>query len=161
MISQVMDESELSNEDTPQLDEVVGQSSGHADWEDLVEVEGKDDHEMESVRRSLISIDVIVGEEIKTRISVDSGATYSCISQEMYETLVTRKQILGELPVSRLKLRGAVGKKWIDVRRQVLIEMTWEGQKYHVVVLVINGLFSQAILGLDWLRENKMMIDCE
>lgn len=153
-----------TNKDSRRVREEGNRSAcgnGHVEWKDLVESEGEENQEMEPRRDSLISIDVIVGDEVKMKMEIDTGATYSCISKEMYEKLQVRKRILGELPVSKLKLRGAVKKRWIEVRRQVLIEIKWWNQKYYVVALVIDGLFLLAILGLDWLRENKMLIDCE
>lgn len=54
----------------------------------------------------------------------------------------------------------AAGKRTILVRKKIMVEMVWNGKMYLVVMLVVDGLFSPVILGLNWLRDNKIIIDC-
>lgn len=127
-------------------------------WEDLFEEEeGKNKVEF---RQSLIKIDIVIGQELKIKTVVDTGATHCCINKNLYEDLIERKCVVGELPVSGFKLMVAVGKRFVKVYKQVLIEMEWEHHKYMVIALVAEGLFSSIILGLDWMRENKITIHC-
>lgn len=134
---------------------------GHATWEDLVENEDGRSEEIELSRNPLIWIEVIIGGILEVKAVIDSGATHSCINIEMYKPLLEMKRIMGELPVSKLKLIGAVGKRTTDVRRQIMMEMVWSSQRYTVVALVVDGLFSSLVLGLDGLRDNRITIDSD
>lgn len=75
--------------------------------------------------------------------------------------LLEKNSVMGELPVSQLKLISAVGRRRIAIHKQIMIEIGWSHQSYVIVALVLEGLFSSMILGLDWLRSNKIIIDCE
>lgn len=89
---------------------------------------------------------------------MDTGATYSCINKELYDKLYEKKYVMGELPVSNLKLIGAAGRRLITVTKQTMIEMCWCQRKYGIIVLVVDKLFSSLFLGLDWLRGNNIII---
>lgn len=54
-----------------------------------------------------------------------------------------------------------MGKRRISICKQGMIEMTWSGRQYYLVTFIVAELFSSLILGLDWLRENCIIIDCE
>lgn len=92
---------------------------------------------------------------------IDTGATYSCISDNFYERLQEEKLIKGELPVQKVTLIVAVGRRVINVNKQVLVEMKWNNHIYQVCALVVPGLFTPMILGLNWLRENLILINCK
>lgn len=81
----------------------------HATREDLVDEEDENLEEREPMRNSLLWIDVTIGEELEVKAVVDTGATHSCIIKEMYNTLLERKYIMGELPVVKLKLTFVTG----------------------------------------------------
>lgn len=53
--------------------------------------------------------------------------------------------------MTKVKLVIAVGRKKIDVNKQIMMEMIWDNKKYMVVALVVKDLFSSLVLGLDWL----------
>lgn len=54
-----------------------------------------------------------------------------------------------------------MGSKRVEVRKQIAIEMTWENEVYHVMAFVVSGLFTSMVLGLSWLRESRIIVDCD
>lgn len=102
-----------------------------------------------------------IGENGKISAVVDTGATYSCISSNFYDKLAEEREIKGELPVQQIKLMMAVGNKKIEIKKQVILEMTWDDLSYNVLMLVVPGLFTSLVLGLNWLRENLILILCK
>lgn len=155
----VIPQKEVKREGIDEGYQKQGRESGHASWEDLVEEE-EEEHDVAGVSGdSLMGINVILGDQEEQRVIIDCGATYSCINKELYQILSEKNKILGELPVINLKLGVAVGKRMVVVRQQVMVEMIWNSKVYLVVMLVVEGLFLPVILGLNWLRENKILID--
>lgn len=128
------------------------------EWEDLFEEE-EVNKEME-VRSSLIKIDIEIEPEWKLKAVIDTGATQCCINKDLYEDLKERKYIKGELPVSGVKLLVAVGRRFVKVKIQVLFDIKWKDKHYLIRAWVVEGFFSLIILGLDWMRENKIVINC-
>lgn len=108
---------------------------------------------------SLIKVDVEVG-GIPVETVIDTGATHSCINGDLYNRLVESKGLQGELPVTSLQLTTAVGKKKIKVKKQVWVHVVWNSRGSDMKCLVVPGLFAQMLLGLDWLRTSRIMIDC-
>lgn len=128
----------------------------HATWEDLfIEEETKEDTEMRS-RDELIKVEVILGKRTRVNAVVDTGATHTCIDVELYNKLKQEEDLLGELPTVNVKLLGAVGKKRIQVRKQVALNIRLGDESYNLVVLVVEGLFTDMIIGMDWLRINRV-----
>lgn len=145
-----------------EIDETENSEQGshkHATWEDLV-IEEEEETEKEG-RTSLIRLDVLIGGKIEIQAVVGAGANHTCINKELYDRLCEDESVLGELPVSQLKLISAVGKRRIEIRKQVALELRWSDKTYVVVALVVEGLFASMILGLDWLRSNNVVINCE
>ena len=54
---------------------------------------------------------------------VDSGSQVTCISERVYQDLLSSGPIY-ELPVSNVQVLTAVGKKVTSVRKQVMLSMT-------------------------------------
>lgn len=102
-----------------------------------------------------------MGSALRLEAIIDSGATYSCVNSELYDKLLEEGAIKGELPVQNVKLVVAVGKRRIEVRKQVVVEITWSTKRYIVLTFVVKDLFTSLVLGLNWLRENRVLIDCE
>lgn len=48
--------------------------------------------------KPLIGIETTIGEQVELKAVIDSGATHSCINDEMYTKLLRMKKIIGELP---------------------------------------------------------------
>lgn len=133
----------------------------HATREDLIG--GGSDKIQETGIKSepLIWINVEVGENLNIYEVIDSGATHSCIDQELYDKLLELNRIKGELPVSKVNLIIAAGRRKIRVNKQVMFEISLLYQKYNVLAFVVADLFTPMVLGLNWLREHKIVIDCE
>lgn len=108
---------------------------------------------------ALIRIDVNIGEEVVQAV-IDTGATYCCINQEMYDNLAETGRVKGELPLIKVKLATAIGKKKFKIDRQVWLEIKFGNKSSHVVMFVVPGLFAPMIMGLNWLRRAKIVIDC-
>lgn len=60
-----------------------------------------------------------------------------------------------------MKLIIAVGSRRVEIKKQAILEMTWNNETYNVMVFVVAGLFTSLVLGLNWLRENRIIVDCE
>lgn len=88
---------------------------------------------------------------------IDTGATRSCVNKDFYIRLKEEGEILGELPVINFKLAIAVGKKKVKVDKQIMTNMIWCQQVYSVIFLVVDNLFADVILGLNWLKENEII----
>lgn len=54
-----------------------------------------------------------------------------------------------ELPVQNIRLVVAVGKKRVEVRRQVLMQLIWNHRIYNVLALDVRGLFTDLVIGLN------------
>lgn len=127
--------------------------------EDLWEEEMEELPNAEIVLDPLITVDVTIGGEVMKAV-IDTGATYSCISQELYENLREMRMIKGELPMCKVQLITAVGRKRIKVDKQVYIEIILNAIGSNVMMFVVPGLFTPILMGLNWLREARIMIDC-
>lgn len=140
-----------------------GEESGHATIEYLIEEEegGEDGNRFRMNGGPLIWINVNIGEDLRVEAIIDSGATYSCVDSELYDKLLEEGAIKGELPVHNVKLVIAVGKRRVEIKKQVVVEIIWARRKYRVLTLVVKGLFTSLVLGLNWLRGNRVIIDCE
>lgn len=138
----------------------VGESIKHATLEDLMEEEEEMPDE-ERVMEPLMKLNVEVGEKLKTGAIIDTRATHSCIDHELYEKLAEIGGVEGELPVSKVKLITAVERRRVKIHKQVMFDIVMESRKYRVMAFVIRNLFTPMLLGLNWLREYKVQIDCE
>lgn len=134
---------------------------GHATWEELLEGEEKVPEGCGRSKESLMWIKIMVGREREVKAIIDYGATHSCMDGKFYEELKELGCVEGELPVINIKLTLAAGKRKIIVYKQVMIEMNWLGKQYHLVKLIVADLFYPLVLGLDWLKSNGIVIDCE
>lgn len=113
----------------------------------------------EVVGDPLIMAEVVIG-GVVTNAVMDTGATYSCVSDEMYESLKVAGRIKGELPTCKVQLTMAVGKKKVKVAKQIWVEVMFRDKSSYVVLLVVPGLFTSVLMGLNWLREAHIKIDC-
>lgn len=133
---------------------------GHATLDDLAADVDADGGEMVRKKVFLVWIDVQIGEAEKIGALIDTGATMSCVSGMFYEKLQELNAIRGELPVQQVKLTMAVGCRKVEIKKQIVMEMSWEGETYMVVAFVVTGLFTAVVLGCNWLAEHKMVVDC-
>lgn len=127
--------------------------------EDLCEEETEDLKEKSLNVNPLIMVEVRIGNETLKAV-VDTGASYCCIRQEEYAKLKAMGNLDGELPVCQVQLITAIGKKKFKVNTQVWVELIFGNKRSRVVMFVVPGLFAPVVLGLNWLRESKLMIDC-
>lgn len=127
--------------------------------DDLWEEEMEDLPSAKMIFDPLITVEVIIG-GISMKAVIDTGATYSCISHELYEKLIAMKSIKSELPTSKIQLITAVGKRRIKVNKQVWVEVILNAKGSDIMMFVVPGLFTRMLMGLNWLRESRVMIDC-
>lgn len=107
----------------------------------------------------LIMVEVNIGGEI-TKAVIDTGATYSCISLEMYEKLRETGRLKGELPLCKVQLTTAIGRKKFKVDKQIWVEIMFGARGSNVLMFFVPGLFAPVLMGLNWLREVGIIIDC-
>lgn len=98
--------------------------------------------------------------EIGVNVLVDSGSEVTALSEQFYEELKTRGKII-ELPVSNLTVSVAVGKKVTTIRRQIQLTLDIGTLKLSSPFLVVPGLTTNVLVGIDWLTKFKGVIDTE
>lgn len=98
-------------------------------------------------------------EGLPTAALVDTGSDVSCVSEEMWQAIITAKRRPPTLPVTAIQLRGAVGQKSCRIILQSDLEVSLEGRKHRVAGLIVKDLIKPVILGADWLTEVGAIID--
>lgn len=99
-----------------------------------------------------------LGEE-KWTVWVDTGAEYSVVREECFVKLTEKKLVKECLPVSKVKLYGALGRKGERVTKQILVDATHNDKKLEIRCLVVKGLFTDMIIGMDFIRKVQAVID--
>ncbi|XP_049804835.1 calponin homology domain-containing protein DDB_G0272472-like [Schistocerca nitens] len=84
---------------------------------------------------------------------VDTGSEAYAISKRLYEQILKAKVNLPSFPVSGVRIVNAVGAKSKPIKEQVLITFEIEEEEYEATFLVVTGLNTSIILGIDWLNE--------
>lgn len=124
----------------PDITSIGIYDNGHATREDLMEEDESTSNEVKRNER-LIRMSVDIGFEDDIYAVIDTGATHSCISPPLYVKLREGKLILGELPVRKVTLVVAVGKRIENVNKRVVFEMKWNGDSYNVHALGCSHLW--------------------
>lgn len=132
----------------------------HATLDDLIEEEDMGESEEHRLEEPLMRVDVNIGELIYTKAVIDTGATMTCISLEMCDRLRETNTLEGELPVSAVNLITALRNRKVRVQRQVMFNLVIEDRKYMTLAFVVKDLFVPVLLGLNWLKDNQVMINC-
>jgi hypothetical protein len=86
----------------------------------------------------------------------DSGATYSCIDQELAKEL----EILIPLPVP-IPLETAKKGKAVTVRERVTLDFHLDGYRFSDEFMVIPDLSSQLIIGVATMQKWRFKLDFE
>jgi transposase InsO family protein len=92
---------------------------------------------------------------------IDTGSEISCVSELFFEQVKQKNPNIPVLPVPAITITGAVGTRERTAKQQVLLTVglgSWTGD---IVFIVVPGLIREIILGIDWLQENKVNIDCD
>lgn len=91
---------------------------------------------------------------------IDTGSEITCISEDLYNEFKKGKKII-ELPVSNIAVYGAVGRKTTTIRKQIQLTIKVGDQEIQFPFLVVPGLSTKLIGGVDWQSKFKMSIDFE
>lgn len=107
----------------------------------------------------------IVSPRIKANIGdceiavlVDCGSEVTAVSENFYDQLKTNIKI-AELPVSNLTVNVAVGNKSTTIKRQIQLKLCIGKEVLESPFLVIPGLDTNVLVGIDWLSRFKCVID--
>lgn len=92
------------------------------------------------------------------QILLDSGSEVSCISQNTYNTITNNENIYPLLPLTGVHLTGAMGQRSHRITSQVYVPFTIDNKEYDAVLLIVNKLAKQCILGTDWFQQNKAQL---
>ena len=84
----------------------------------------------------------------------------SLISQISFNR-IKDKQDVKILPVTNTALNGAFGKNTIKIKKQVFVPIKIGNSMIQTILLVVNDLNFEIILGFDWILENNVIIDAE
>ncbi|OXU16426.1 hypothetical protein TSAR_016669 [Trichomalopsis sarcophagae] len=91
-------------------------------------------------------------EELNFECLIDSGSNATLISQAAFER-IKNKTSVKVLPVSNTYLTGAFGKRSEKIKKQLYsLEMK-------TILLVVGNLVYDIILGIDWIVENRVIIN--
>ncbi|XP_049962152.1 uncharacterized protein LOC126482217 [Schistocerca serialis cubense] len=84
---------------------------------------------------------------------VDTGSEACAVSKRLYEQVLKANISLPSFPVSGVRIVNALGARSKPIKEQVLITFEVEGEEYEATFLVVAGLNTSIILGIDWLNE--------
>lgn len=94
----------------------------------------------------------------KISVLLDSGSEVTCISESLYEEL-KNIQGISELPVSNIAVLLAIGKKRTTIKKQVQLKFMIGTLEFEYIFLVVSGLSSEILVGIDWLYHFSAIID--
>lgn len=89
---------------------------------------------------------------------LDSGSQVTCISEELYNQLCSIGKF-DELPTSKLYVATAIGKKATTIRKQILIEISMNDNKFLYPFLVVPHLSTNVIFGHDWFVRDDVILN--
>jgi predicted aspartyl protease len=99
-----------------------------------------------------------VGEERLIAI-LDTGAEISLVPERIFEDLLAKGVRAPQLPVVNGALITAFGSRTKRIKRQTLIEFERDGFSYEQVFMIAPNLVPDAILGINFLKENNVVIN--
>ena len=91
---------------------------------------------------------------------LDSGSEVTCVSETLVNELVNKGKLV-KLPVSNLSLCVAVGGKATTIKQQVQIACKIEEKSSEFPFLIVPGLATDILIGMDWLDAFGCIIDLE
>lgn len=90
---------------------------------------------------------------------LDTGSDVSCISESLFLQLKTSNQNLSILPVKALQIRGAIGQRSTKIQQMIILPIKIGEIVFETQMLIVNNLIRSIILGFDWMKLNKIIID--
>ena len=97
---------------------------------------------------------------VYAKIMIDTAANVSLIdSIELHKIQEKSMKIIPTLPVNNIVLIGAAGRQNKTLRKQVMLELTSNGETISIEFLVANGLPFTMLIGCDMLRKYSAIID--
>lgn len=98
----------------------------------------------------------VSGHQVKCLL--DSGSNITCISELCYQKMI-KITYVRTLPITNLFISGAFGKKSQRVKKQTLITLEMGPIDIDTVLVVVQDLSHEIIIGSDWLSVNNAIID--
>jgi hypothetical protein len=92
---------------------------------------------------------------------LDCGAEASLINGELFNQLMEDGVEILTLPISNCVLEAAFGAKSRRITKQALLQFSIDSCTYEVVALVAPSLSMEIILGVDFLKQYRIMVDFE
>lgn len=123
---------------------------------DINENDGKINENCECIKCNCPKMQVKIGEN-KIKCICDTGSQITCISEEFEEKI--DKKIKECLPISNIVIRGAFKARTVRVKKQISTTLEVGPLKLKTIFLVVPNLTSDMILGSNWFKENKVIID--
>jgi hypothetical protein len=103
-------------------------------------------------------VEVIVGKRNVTCL-LDCGAEASLINGELFNQLMEYGIEIFTLPISNCVLEAVFGAKSRRITKQALLELSIDSCTYEVVALDAPRLSMEVILGVDVLKQYRIMVD--
>jgi predicted aspartyl protease len=90
---------------------------------------------------------------------LDTRAEISLMPEKIFESLLAKCLKVPQLPVVNGALITAFGNRTKRIKRQALVEFKINGFSYEQVFMIAPNLVPDAILGVNFLKENNVVID--
>lgn len=92
---------------------------------------------------------------------LDTGASVSCISEQLFLELQQEFKHLPVLPVPQTCIVGAAGKKSLMINKQVMLNLRRGAFRTDWGFLVVKSLLKPIILGMDFITRHVTSVDFE
>lgn len=92
---------------------------------------------------------------------IDTGASVSCVSEQLFADLLKEFKHLPVLPVPQTCIVGATGKKSSMINKQVLLNLRKGGFTTDWDFLVVKSLLKPIIIGMDFVTRHVTTVDFE
>jgi len=77
---------------------------------------------------------------------IDTGSCETCISDAMYERL-RQEDDVQVLPVANLRVYNPIGNKYVQIKKQIYVEIEIDQLKIDTVFLVVPQLTADILIG--------------
>lgn len=102
-------------------------------------------------------LNIAVGKHIFSAV-LDSGSPVSVISDNAFERCMEIYNC-PVLPLQKIKLKGAISGKGVEVKRQTCIDFICQGQRFNMNFLIVPLLSTELILGVDFMNKYKAILN--
>lgn len=97
----------------------------------------------------------------QTEALVDTGAQISAMTNQCYKVMKETRELIQELPVSKVVLKGALSDRGVAIKKKVRMRFWINEQDFIHEFMLVDNLSYQIILGIDFLSKYHFRITCD